>query len=401
MDDEARPVASQRAPAGIELRHLRAFVAVAEELNFGRAADRLFVSQPALSRQIRALEQQIGCSLLRRSTHSVNLTPAGNALLDRARQLLVEVDDAVAATQSAGGELAARVAGIWAPLSEVTTSDFELQTLRAEYEQLHARFAPPDEVTVSAVNAGGVPAFALAPSPKQGPPELLYLHGGGYVMGSAYGFRHLVGALVKCANVGALVPEYRLAPEHPFPAALEDALRAYEWMLDRAEAPGRLVVAGDSTGGGLVLSLLLLCREQGLPLPGAAILFSPHVDLTGGTLREMPQDHPEAALVASFFRRFVDAYLAGHPVDDPLVAPLATSLEGLPPMLIQAAEGDHVLADARRLAEHARECGVYAQLDLYPGTTHAFQIFWSFLPEALQALESAGSFIGDATLAGR
>src|SRR6478752_7637386 len=119
-----------QAPDGIELRHLRAFVAVAEELNFGRAAERLYISQPALSRQIRALEQLVGCELLRRSTHSVELTVAGEALLDRARRLLADLDEAIATTQSVGGELANRMATMWAPVLELARADPDIQEMR-------------------------------------------------------------------------------------------------------------------------------------------------------------------------------------------------------------------------------------------------------------------------------
>jgi epsilon-lactone hydrolase len=223
-EEAGRVLAFPRAPEAIELRHLRAFVAVAEELNFGRAADRLYLSQPALSRQISGLERLVGCDLLRRTTHRVELTVAGEALLDRARRLLGDVDEAVSAAQSVGGELATRAQRMWAPVTELNLADGDLQEMRARYEELHGRFEPPAGVTVRSVNAGGVPGFSLTPSGAAAV-ELLYLHGGGYVMGSAYGYRHLAGALAAAAETGALVPEYRLAPEHPFPAALEDAER--------------------------------------------------------------------------------------------------------------------------------------------------------------------------------
>jgi len=387
--DDAQLFAFPHAPEAIELRHLRSFVAVAEELNFGRAADRLYLSQPALSRQIRALERLVGCELLRRSTHRVELTLAGEALLERARRILTDIDEAVSATQSVGGELDLRIARLWAPLADVSGADAELESMRAEFEQLHARFAPPPDLVVRSVNAGGVPAFTVA---GEQPVELQYLHGGGYVMGSAYGFAHLAGALGAAAGTGALVPEYRLAPEHPFPAALEDALRAYAWLLDRGCPPDRVTVVGDSAGAGLALSLLLACPGEGLPRPGAVVLFSPHVDLTGKTV-EAADAGPDASVLVPLVRRIKRAYLGDHPSDDPLVSPLTADLSGLPPMLVQAATGDHVLQDARLLTQRAREHGVDARLELYPGTTHAFQMFWSFLPEAVEALAKAGSFI--------
>ena len=209
-DDDARILALPQAPEAVELRHLRAFVAVAEELNFGRAAERLYVSQPALSRQIRALERGLGCELLRRSTHRVELTLAGEALLDRARRVLADVDEAVSATQAVGGELTNRVARMFAPLAEVAAADADLEAMRAAYEELCARFEPPPEVATRSVIAGGVPALLLEPA-GGAPATLLHLHGGGFTMGSAFGSRPLVGALAAAAGTGAIVPDYRLA----------------------------------------------------------------------------------------------------------------------------------------------------------------------------------------------
>jgi epsilon-lactone hydrolase len=392
MDDDrerltGKLAALPPAPDAIKLRHLRAFVAVAEELNFSKAASRLYLSQPALSRQIRALERLVGCDLLRRSTHQVELTLAGEALLDRARQILRDLDDAVAATRSVGGELAGRIAQFWEPFTDLTVAEESLQEWRTAYEALHAQFPPLPEVEVQPVNAGGVPSLLLTPQPEQ-PITMLYLHGGGYVAGSAFGYRSLVGALAAAAEAGVLVPEYRLAPEHPFPAALEDALAVYLWMLDRGTDPRRVTVAGDSSGGGLALSLLLSLKQQALPLPAGAVLLCPGVDLTGGLPRLAPH---ELELV----RHYAAIYLAGHPADNPVVSPLTADLRGLPPMLIQAATGDAFLEEASQLTARAREHGVDARLDLYPVDTHVFHTFWSFLPEAADALQQAGRFVRD------
>ncbi|HEX6425911.1 MAG TPA: alpha/beta hydrolase fold domain-containing protein [Acidimicrobiales bacterium] len=377
------------APDGIELRHLRAFVAVAEELNFGRAASRLYLSQPALSRQIRSLERHVGCDLLRRSTHGVELTLAGDALLDRARNLLHGVDDAVSATRAVGGELAGRLARIWEPVSDLTAADTDLQDLRNACEALHAQFSPPPETSVQPVNAGGVPSLLVTADPQRAA-TLLLLHGGGYVSGSAFGYRHLAGALAVAADSSVVVPEYRLAPEHPFPAALEDALRAYLWMLDTGSRPEEVTLAGDSSGGGLVLSTLIRLEQEKLPLPGGVVLLCPGVDLTFEQLDEPSE--PQPALSIDQLRSFAASYLAGHPPDDPIVNPLRADLSGLPPMLVQGGTGDVIVGDAQRLAARARQHGVDVRLELYPVATHDFQVFWSFLPEAADALKQAGRF---------
>jgi monoterpene epsilon-lactone hydrolase len=379
-------LAFPQAPDGVEVRHLRAFVAVAEELNFGRAAARLYLSQPALSRQIRALERLLGCELLRRSTHRVELTVAGSALLDRARRLLVDLDAAIAATQSVGGELANRMATMWAPVLEVASADRDIQEMRTAYEAFLAQTPVPETVEVRPVNAGGVSSLALSTGTDRGP-TILYLHGGGYIVGSAYGYRPLVGAVVASAGVDALVPDYRLAPEHPFPAALEDALSAYRWLVEQSGGAG-VILAGDSAGGGLVCSLLVALRAQNLPLPAGAVLLCPSVDPTGKAILAAADPATRAVV-----QRSGDAYLAGHPVDDPVVSPLGADFTGMPPLLIQTATGDPALAEARLLADHASRYGVDARLELYPAETHVFHVFWSFLPEAADALQQAGAFV--------
>ena len=386
-DDRARVLAFPRAPDAIELRHLRSFVAVAEELNFGRAAEQLYLSQPALSRQIRALEQLVGCQLFRRSTRRVELTLAGESLLDGARRVLGEVDEAISVTQSVGDELATRGMKMWHTLAELTAAEAGIDELREAYEALHAQFAAPPEIAVRPASAGGIPALLVSP-PEEQSTRLLYVHGGGFMLGSAFGYRHLSGALALAAGTGALVPDFRLAPEHPFPAGLEDLLAAYRWLIERT-APEQVVLAGDSSGGGMVMSMLLSLKRDGLPQPGGALLFCPGVDLTF----DLRDAGDEPALSADIARRVVDGYLGSHPIDDPIVSPLTADLTGLPPLLVQAATGDERGPEAQALAARAREQGVDARLELYPVETHVFQLFWTFLPEATEALESAGRFV--------
>jgi epsilon-lactone hydrolase len=256
MDEQASLLPFPRAPDGIELRHLRAFVAVADELSFSRAASKLYLSQPALSRQISRLEQLVGVELLRRSTHGVELTLAGEALLAKARKLLGDVDDAVSAALAVGNELVARVARLWEPLPGLVSKQDDLHEVRTTMETLQAQFTPPPGIAVRPVSAGGVPSLVTTATPDA-LPTVLFLHGGAFVFGSAFGYRAHAGALAAASSTGVLVPDYRLAPEHPFPAALDDALSAYRWLLERGVPASSMTVAGDSAGGSLVLSLLL------------------------------------------------------------------------------------------------------------------------------------------------
>jgi epsilon-lactone hydrolase len=392
--DDAVVLTMQPAPEAIELRHLRAFVAVAEELNFSRAAERLYVSQPALSRQIRALERLVGCELLRRSTHRVELTLAGEALLTRASRLIVELDGAVAAARSVGGEQAERLTRLWAVFVDVNSVEGNMAGVRAAVEELHAKFPPPAEVAVRAANAGGVPALLCTPPDPAGAP-VLFLHGGGHIAGSAFGYRHLAGALAMVSRRPVLVAEYRLAPEHPFPAPLDDARRAYLSMLDDGTPAEQIAIAGDSSGAGLALSLLLALRDEGHPLPGRTVLLCPWIDLTG---RAQELQSPGSPLIVTPEQtaQFAELYLSGHPADDPLVNPLAADLSGLPSLLVQAGTGDNLVGDARLLVEHATAAGVDATLELYPVATHDFHLFWTFVPEAADALHRAGEFLAPA-----
>lgn len=388
VPEQAHILPFPQAPNGIELRHLRAFVAVAEELNFARAAERLYVSPPALSRQIRSLEELVGCELLRRSTHAVELTLAGEQLLERARKLLADVDEAVSATLAVGGELLARIARMLEPMEGMLSPEGDLGAARAAFESLNAQFKAPPGTVVRPVTAGGVASLVVSPGEPM-EPTVLYLHGGGYVLGSAFGYQPHAGALAAAAQTGVLVPDYRLAPEHPYPDAVNDALCAYRWMLEQGIPADRIVLAGDSCGGGLVMSMLLTLRRDGAPLPGAAVTFCPWLDLAA------PADSEQTAPLAGEeeARRCVDAYLGGHPADDPIVNPLGADLAGLPPLLVQAATGDARLADAKTLAARAGDHGVDVRLELFPVDAHAFQLFWSFLPEAADAIEAAGAFI--------
>jgi epsilon-lactone hydrolase len=395
MDSDQNVLALPQAPDAIELRHLRSFVAVAEDLSFSRAAQRLFISQPALSRQIRGLERLVGCDLFRRSTQRVELTLAGEALLARARSLLTDLDDAISVTRSVGGELAGRMALLWEPWARAS-ADADFDGIRAALEELHGQFTPPADVTIAPAIAGGVPALRITPGQPSGA-VVLFLHGGGHVAGSAFGYRHLAGAIATAARAQALVIDYRLAPEHPYPAALQDAVNAYLWLRDTGTDGSPIVIAGDSSAGGLVMSVLLALRERDIPMPAGAVLMCPWVDLTGRTQRP-PQDSP-LVFSPEMAHRLVRAYLAGQPdgqpPEDPLLSPLQTSLAGLPPLLIHAASGDAVLQEAQLLARHATQCGVEARIRVYPVPTHDFHVFWNFLPEARDAIDDAAAFIRD------
>jgi acetyl esterase/lipase len=220
---------------------------------------------------------------------------------------------------------------------------------------------------------------------------ILYLHGGGYVSGSLLTHRALMGHLSRHANARVLALDYRLAPEHPYPAAIEDAWAAYWWLLGQGYAADRIVVAGDSAGGGLTLALLLALRDAHVPLPAAAICFSPWVDLalTGASL------HKNGAtdyINTEILQATAQMYLDGRDPRNPLVSPLYGDLHGLPPLLIQVGSAELLYDDGRRLAQRARRAGVAVQFEAVPGMVHVWQFMYWIEPKARQAVQRAGRF---------
>lgn len=221
---------------------------------------------------------------------------------------------------------------------------------------------------------------------------VLYLHGGGYVSGSPRTHRALMGHLSRHTRAPVLALDYRLAPEHTYPAALEDAWAAYWWLLKEDMPANRVVVAGDSAGGGLTLALLLALRDAGAPLPAAAVCFSPWVDLalTGGSLHK---NKSTDFINMEVLRATAAMYLGGHDPYDPLVSPLYGNLRGLPPLLIQVGSAELLYDDGRRLAHYARRAGVDVQFDVYGGMVHVFQFMYLIEPKSRQAVHAAAHFV--------
>jgi acetyl esterase/lipase len=222
---------------------------------------------------------------------------------------------------------------------------------------------------------------------------ILYLHGGGYVAMSARTHRSVTSRLAIGSNSSVFALNYRLAPEHPFPAALLDALAAYEALVAAGIPPSRLVVAGDSAGGGLALAVLVALRDQQKRLPAAAVLLSPWTDLaaTGGSVTG--NDQADALFFGSWVERQGRYYLGDTPATDPLASPVYADLACLPPLLIQVSSTEVLLDDSRRVADRAARSGVEVTLQIWPGLPHGWQLFAPILPEARAALRDAAAFI--------
>jgi acetyl esterase/lipase len=230
------------------------------------------------------------------------------------------------------------------------------------------------------VIANGVPTAAT----------LLYLHGGGYFACTPRTYR-AVTASFALAGFKTFAPDYRLAPEHPFPAGLEDAVAAYRGLLE-THAPQQLVVAGDSAGGGLSMALLLSLRERGIPLPAAAVLFSPFVDLAATGESARTNSARCAMFYSESFGRAAQYYLGDRDRRAPLASPLYAELSGLPPLLIHVGADETLLDDSRRLAERAQRAGVRAEIKIWPAVPHVWQLFQSWVPEGRRSLREAGMF---------
>src|ERR1700722_5162180 len=252
-------------------------------------------------------------------------------------------------------------------------------------------YTVPDAVRISPAQVGGVPG-EWVDGPSRAKPVLLYLHGGGYFGCSAQSHRPVtVGFALQGFRV--LAPDYRLAPENQFPAAVDDAVAAYRGLLSEGNSPGHIVISGDSAGGGLALSLLLALREAGIPLPAGAALFSPWTDLaaTGESVRTNADrcamfNGPDIGPSARY-------YLGKTDPRNPLASPLYADLTGLPPLLIHVGADEVLRDDSTRLAERARAAGVRVELKVWPVVPHAWQLAPNKIPEARQSLRESAAFL--------
>ena len=222
---------------------------------------------------------------------------------------------------------------------------------------------------------------------------ILYLHGGAYFSMSARTHRSITSRLAIWSDARVFALDYRLAPEHPFPAALDDALAAYRALLAAGIQPANIVVSGDSAGGGLALALLLAARAAGEELPAAAVLFSPWTDLAASGRSIVDNDAADALLFGSWVAPTARHYLGDTPATNPLASPVYADLTRLPPLLIQVSDTEVLLDDSRRVISNATRAGVTATLQVWPRLPHGWQIFAPILPEARTALHDAAAFI--------
>jgi monoterpene epsilon-lactone hydrolase len=258
---------------------------------------------------------------------------------------------------------------------------------------MDAQGVMPAGVSVEELSVAGVPGLDLMPNGGRRDRVLLYLHGGGYVLLSARSHAKLAAGIGAAAGCRVVSLDYRLAPEHPYPAALEDALGAYRWLLGEGYSPEHIAIAGDSAGGGLTMATLLALRNEGLPQPAAAVPLSPWVDLEGTGTTMDTHAHRDFIVGREALQGMAALYVGGGDLRDPLVAPLWADLTGLAPLYIQVGGDETLLDDSTRLAANAARAGVEVRLDVFPEMQHVFQTMVGQVPEADDAIARVGAFL--------
>ena len=273
----------------------------------------------------------------------------------------------------------------------VKDADTPLDERRAAMERVD-RLPRPRRVDYEDTTVGGVPAIVATPTAGEAPRHVLYLHGGGYVLGSPRTHISMCARLARRADAVVTVIDYRLAPENPYPAAVDDAVAAYRDLVGRVGA-SRLAVAGDSAGGGLTLAMLCALRDAGDELPACAYLLSPWTDLTGSGESVLGRDEIDPMIDGRQLQDVARLYAGDVALDHPGVSPLFADLAGLPPMLVQTGTHEVLLSDSVRLVERLTEAGVPVEFDLAEGMWHVYPTFAGLVPEADAALVHAARFI--------
>ena len=289
---------------------------------------------------------------------------------------------------------AEQMLGVLAQLSAGITTELTLAELRAAAESFGDLTGPADGVKSEVVEVAGLEAMWVVPEAAPAEAVFLYLHGGGLVSGSIHSYERLVGHLAAAAGVRALSVNYRLAPENQYPAALDDAVAAYESLLDDGFAPNRIAVAGDSSGAGLALAMLTRLRLGGRPLPAAVLAFSPNADATCSGETWTTNSNADLMLKRDSILGTWSAYLGdGAEATDPTISPVFADFTGCPPLLIQVGEAECLLDDSRKITERVSAAGGDVTLTVFPEMQHVFQLWAGRVPESDEAITQAGAFL--------
>lgn len=267
---------------------------------------------------------------------------------------------------------------------------------RKTYLGALAAHPTPEGVTIDKVDMGGIPATLVSPEGAEVDRVMLYIHGDGYVAGSPAGYHGLAGNYAKLLKAKIFMPNYRLAPEHPFPAAVDDVLASYKWILDQGYPASSITFSGDSAGGAMVVSVMVMARNAGLPLPAGGVTLSPWANLEHTGTSMETRDGIDPTVNRSGLTLMSKAFLNGALRNSPEASPVFADVRGLPPILIHVGESEVMLSDAIRLAAHLAENRVRMTLEVWPGMFHVWHMFAAILPEGMQALEDAVAFLENA-----
>ena len=264
---------------------------------------------------------------------------------------------------------------------------------RLSYERIMAKMPMDDDISTERVGAGGVPAeWIVAPEAQDGR-VMLYLHGGGYAFGSMRTHRVMLAHISRAATARVLGLDYRLAPECPFPAPVEDSIAAYRWLLSNGANPRKIVIGGDSAGGGLMVALLVALRYLGEPMPAAGVGISSWTDMEATGQSFIDNAEVDPSVNRDRILNIAKIYMAGKDLKAPLASPIHADLTGLPPLLLQVGSIETLLDDTNELAKRVRVAGVEVEVDVWDDMPHVWHHFAPILPEARQAIQRIGQFM--------
>lgn len=271
-----------------------------------------------------------------------------------------------------------------------------LEEIRRAYIDTMAQHPTPEGVRIEPVDMGGVPGTLVTPDDVVGDRVLFYIHGGAYIVGGPGGYHGLAGAFAKAMKARVYLPDYRLAPEHPFPTPIEDTFSAYRWLIDQGQDPRSVTVAGDSAGGAMVVTVMVMARNAGVPLPAGGAALSPWANLEHTGASMFNREGLDPLNTKAGLDLMARTFLGGALPNSPEASPVFADVRGLPPILVQIGEAELMLSDAIRLASHLGENRVRVSLEIWPNMFHVWHMFQAELAEGRAAIGNAATFLKQA-----
>lgn len=271
-----------------------------------------------------------------------------------------------------------------------------LEEIRRAYIDTMAQHPTPEGVRIEPVDMGGVPGTLVTPDDVVGDRVLFYIHGGAYIVGVPGGYHGLAGAFAKAMKARVYLPDYRLAPEHPFPTPIDDTFSAYRWLLDQGQDPRSVTVAGDSAGGAMVVTVMVMARNAGVPLPAGGAALSPWANLEHTGASMFNREGLDPLNTKAGLDLMARTFLGGALPNSPEASPVFADVRGLPPILVQIGEAELMLSDAIRLASHLGENRVRVSLEIWPNMFHVWHMFQAELAEGRAAIGNAATFLEQA-----